>query len=422
MTQEFENVYISDNLFGGTSKVKLATLTSYKLTTDFAANKVIDEIKLNIGDRILIKSQDNPIENGIYIITENVPYRSLENETGKKINGLKVWIEEGLNKSKYFVCVSEVTKSTVGTDEIFFKREDAIGVLDINRGGTGLQKLSANKFLVGNDENPILFKDVPTGDVVGTNDTQTLTNKTLINPIVVDDKGQNIIELKSQPESINKIALTNAATQYNPSISVVGGDDSIDLDFFVKGEGVYNFNCTEFPSEIRLHSKDKSIGIASPESISNDYILVLPDLLGKQGQVLTLADDKGHLTFSASNSLQQTTNISSPIIIPINNGPIIINNTNFVKVGYFSWNSSILNSINSAVVSFYIMNCITGIDIQVINTTNEIVGSINSNKDMYGIKSFGLTLPKQDELLILRVKKNGSGVVPQIYGIQLILT
>lgn len=56
------------------------------------------------------------------------------------------------------------------------------GVLGVPKGGTGLNSLTDNRFLVGDGINPVdLTKIVPVGDVVGTTDTQTLTNKTLTN-------------------------------------------------------------------------------------------------------------------------------------------------------------------------------------------------------------------------------------------------
>lgn len=48
----------------------------------------------------------------------------------------------------------------------------------VPEGGTGATSFLANKFLQGNGTGPILaVKDVPAGDVVGTSDAQTLTNK-----------------------------------------------------------------------------------------------------------------------------------------------------------------------------------------------------------------------------------------------------
>ena len=51
--------------------VKVATHEPKTLATDFAEGKIIDDIPLVEGDRILIKDQDPPSENGIYTVNEN---------------------------------------------------------------------------------------------------------------------------------------------------------------------------------------------------------------------------------------------------------------------------------------------------------------------------------------------------------------
>lgn len=57
----------------------------------------------------------------------------------------------------------------------------------VPQGGTGLISAAAGRFLTGNGVGALLTtKVVPTGDVVGTTDIQTLTNKTLTNPIIID--------------------------------------------------------------------------------------------------------------------------------------------------------------------------------------------------------------------------------------------
>ena len=54
------------------------------------------------------------------------------------------------------------------------------GTLSVSKGGTGASTLTSGNFLVGNGTSAVTTtKVVPTGAVVGTTDTQTLTNKTM---------------------------------------------------------------------------------------------------------------------------------------------------------------------------------------------------------------------------------------------------
>lgn len=55
------------------------------------------------------------------------------------------------------------------------------GVVPVELGGTEKTSLTSNTFLVGNNQNPVLTnKNVPSGDVIGSTDTQIMTNKTLV--------------------------------------------------------------------------------------------------------------------------------------------------------------------------------------------------------------------------------------------------
>src|SRR4051812_11479990 len=62
---------------------------------------------------------------------------------------------------------------------------DVFGTLPVGNGGTGVGDPTANPFLVGHGNPGVdLSKVVPSGTVVGTSDTQTLTAKTLTTPLL----------------------------------------------------------------------------------------------------------------------------------------------------------------------------------------------------------------------------------------------
>ena len=68
-----------DNVAAGLNvhpAVKVATTTAGTFPTDFQAGDTIDGIVLAIGDRLLIKNQGNPVQNGIYEITTSGPVRA----------------------------------------------------------------------------------------------------------------------------------------------------------------------------------------------------------------------------------------------------------------------------------------------------------------------------------------------------------
>ncbi len=76
----------------------------------------------------------------------------------------------------------QILSATSGTSASWSNLTDSliVGVITVPHGGTGASTLTANRFLVGAGTSPVdLTKVVPSGVVVGTTDTQTITNKTL---------------------------------------------------------------------------------------------------------------------------------------------------------------------------------------------------------------------------------------------------
>jgi len=78
------------------------------------------------------------------------------------------------------------------------------------------------------------------GDLVITNATQTLTNKTIGDlrlPAIYDSNGNEIFLFTATSSAINEITLANAATSNPPVFSATGGDTNIDIKLQPKGSG-----------------------------------------------------------------------------------------------------------------------------------------------------------------------------------------
>jgi len=87
-------------------------------------------------------------------------------------------------------------------------------------------------------------KGLPTGDVVGTSDTQTLTDKTLTSPKVGtginDTNGAELIKVTATSSAVNEVTVANAATGNNPTLSATGDDTNVGIDVTPKGTGEFN--------------------------------------------------------------------------------------------------------------------------------------------------------------------------------------
>jgi hypothetical protein len=76
--------------------VRAATIAAGTLATSFENGDTIDGVALATGDRILIKDQGTPAENGIYVVqASGAPVRATDADTGAEIVGAAVFVQEG---------------------------------------------------------------------------------------------------------------------------------------------------------------------------------------------------------------------------------------------------------------------------------------------------------------------------------------
>jgi hypothetical protein len=118
--------------------VKAATTSDINLNSTLVTGGAIDNVTLVVGDRILVKNQGNPIENGIYNVTDGIPVRSSDLVVGNRAAGIFTFVKAGdINASLGWICNSPLDQDTVGTHDLNFTQFTGLGQVTA---GVGLIK------------------------------------------------------------------------------------------------------------------------------------------------------------------------------------------------------------------------------------------------------------------------------------------
>ncbi|MCE7936813.1 hypothetical protein DYH10_03435 [Candidatus Saccharibacteria bacterium CPR2] len=139
--------------------------------------------------------------------------------------------------SLYFTTTTGPTRKTVAWTDF----SNVSGTLGVANGGTGATTLTG--ILKGNGTSAFTAVTAPSGDIVGTTDTQTLSNKTLTTPkiadlgYIADPNGNEYVIFDSVSSAVNEITITNAVTTTAPQIAATGGDTNVSLNLSAKGTG-----------------------------------------------------------------------------------------------------------------------------------------------------------------------------------------
>lgn len=115
--------YVDNAMLGIDPKIQgfVATVVAGTLATDFEDGDTVDGEALSTGDRILIKNQVDPTENGIYIVqASGAPVRSTDADVWSELVQAYIFITNGsTNGGSAWLC-SAAPGGTIGVDPINF--------------------------------------------------------------------------------------------------------------------------------------------------------------------------------------------------------------------------------------------------------------------------------------------------------------
>lgn len=111
-----------------------------------SGTQTIDDISLGVGDRVLLKDQTAPAENGIWVVAAGAWTRATDADSSTELHGMAVMVEEGTaNASTQWVLTTDTIPIVVDTTSLAFAQ---FGGGQTYSAGAGLT-LGGSTFAVG---------------------------------------------------------------------------------------------------------------------------------------------------------------------------------------------------------------------------------------------------------------------------------
>jgi hypothetical protein len=113
---------------------------------DLATATEVDGHTLLQDERVLVRFQNNAIENGIYRFNVNGLVRAADMAVGSHAAGSFTFIQFGTNEDSGFVCTADAPSDVVGTDALPWVQFSSAGVIEA---GVGLEKVGNTLNVIG---------------------------------------------------------------------------------------------------------------------------------------------------------------------------------------------------------------------------------------------------------------------------------
>jgi hypothetical protein len=174
--------------------VRVATTVAGTLATSFANGSTVDGVALVTGDRILIKNQAAPAENGIYVVAASgAPTRATDSDAGAELVNESAFVDQGTVNSDTGWVQTVNAPITVGTTGLVYAQFGGSGTYTA---GVGLT-LSGNTFSLSS----------PVATALGGTGLSTVGGA---NTILGVNAGGTALEYKTNTAGAG-ISITNAA-------------------------------------------------------------------------------------------------------------------------------------------------------------------------------------------------------------------
>jgi len=201
--------------------VKVATTANITISTALNSGDSIDGVTLADNDRVLVKDQSTPSQNGIYIVGSS-PARSSDLAAGADAAGMFTFVEQGtVNADNGFVCTSNKGSAVVGTNPLTFAQFSGAGQVTA---GDGLDK-SGNTLSVDLKANGGLV-------IESTEIAIDLSASSITGTLAISDGGTGATSASAARTALG-VAIGSNVQAFDAQLSDIAGLTPTDSNFIV---------------------------------------------------------------------------------------------------------------------------------------------------------------------------------------------
>lgn len=222
--------YVDTAVQGLAPKASVRCATTAQTT--LSGTQTIDGYVLNVGDRILVKSQTAPAENGIYVVAAGAWGRALDADSWQELVSAYVWVEQGTTFADSGWNCTVDAGGTLGTTGVTWVQFNSAGTTSVANVGTGAGnvyrdktgntvnlktlKAGSTKLSITNNADDVTL-DVAEGNLVFANMTSSGT-------LAVGKGGTGATSITGLVKGNGASAMTAATsgTDYAPGTSALG--------------------------------------------------------------------------------------------------------------------------------------------------------------------------------------------------------
>jgi hypothetical protein len=289
---------------------------------------MVDGVTVSDQQRVLVKNQNTASQNGIYVYNSasGTLTRAADFDAPAEVDGGDfIFVSGGTTQADTgWVQTSELV-ATIGTDPIYFTQFSGAGTflagyglyLDGNTFNANANVLATISYVDSEvDTHTGYVSNVHgvTGNVVGTSDTQTLSNKTLGNNIVLgaDLDAVNSFTVKNLEEPSNN---QDAATKFYVDNAISGVSNTIaGLDTDDVAEGANNLYFTNARADARV------LSLLTNSTQTNISITEIGGALVVSAENGVADSDTDDLVEGANNLYFTNTRAQAAMVTPLTTG------------------------------------------------------------------------------------------------------